>query len=139
MKLLILITTFILTTFLTGCVSMQQLDHKLSLLLDQKKTVAFSALGYPTYTQQFDDITVYIWQIKSQGVVVVPTASTHLATFNDRIYHGYYNENTPIAITYSCQIKIGVDKNHIINHYEYSGDINGCQLYMERLNRYFSH
>lgn len=129
----------IVTLSLASCVSMQQLDDSLNLLLDQKKTVAFAALGYPSSTQQFDDITVYIWQINSQGIIIIPTTTTSFATINSQIYHGYSFENTPIPVTYSCQIKMGVDKNNIINHYEYSGDINGCQLYIERLHRYFSH
>lgn len=123
---------------LTSCVSMQQLDDSLNLLLYQKKSVAFAALGYPSSTQQFDDITVYVWQINSQGIIIVPTTSTRYATINSQIYHGYSYENTPVPVTYSCQIKIGVDKNNIISHYEYSGDINGCQLYIERLHHYFS-
>lgn len=132
MKKVILVGILIV---LGGCSATQNMDKGLRALSGKKVDTAFRVLGYPENKQEFNGVTVYIWNNSLNTVRVYTEPRMVYGTVGKEEIRTIVNENQYVPVTLSCRIQIAVDKNGYIKDYSYDDD-GGCLSYSRRLEKY---
>ena len=132
MKKVILVGILIV---LGGCSATQNMDKGLRALSGKKIDTAFRILGYPENKQEFNGVTVYIWNNSLNTVRVYTEPRMVYGTVGKEEIRTIVNENQYVPVTLSCRIQIAVDKNGYIKDYSYDDD-GGCLSYSRRLEKY---
>ena len=121
----------------SSCVS-THMDKGLAALHGKKIETAFSVLGYPDSKQEFGDDTLYVWSNSRSGGMFLPTSSTSYGYVGSTPVYGTTTYNQFVPVSYFCTIKLVTDSTDCIKHWEWSGNMGGCQGYAERLRRYYT-
>ncbi|KQJ38160.1 hypothetical protein AM270_21095 [Escherichia coli] len=111
------------------------MDKGLRALSGKKIDTAFRVLGYPENKQEFNGVTVYIWNNSLNTVRVYTEPRMVYGTVGKEEIRTIVNENQYVPVTLSCRIQIAVDKNGYIKDYSYDDD-GGCLSYSRRLEKY---
>jgi len=136
MKKLKVITLLIFAAALGGCATFGQMESGLNALMGKNEREAFNVLGYPSGKQQFGNDTVYIWSVSSSGVLFLPQTSTTYGTVGTTPVYGTTTYNQVVPVNYNCLIKLVSNSEGTLIHWEYNGNIGGCESYINRLNSY---
>lgn len=124
---------------LAGCATWGQMNDGLNGLLGQPINVAISKIGYPATEQTIAGSKLYRWGVSRQSIDYMPTTTTTNG------YIGVGSGLTPysattmggtfIPVNYTCQITLAVDAREIITHYEYNGNLGGCEPFIKALKK----
>ena len=131
------VIAFVLIACLSGCATFGQMEKGLNALQGENIQTAFNVLGYPTGKQVFGNDTVYFWQVNQSSSLILPQSSTTYGTIGTVPVYGTTTSSQVVPIHYNCLIKIVTDQYDIIRRWEYSGNIAGCEAYINRLNQYY--
>ena len=120
---------------LLGCATFQDMESGLNHMMNRPIETAFQVLGYPSSKQDFGSATVYYWHYSSSGTLIVPQSSHTYGNVGSTSFYSQTTYNQAVPVNYSCQIKISTNQG-IMNSWEYSGNLDGCRGYIERLKSY---
>lgn len=126
------------TLLLSGCAGMEQLDSGLNAFKGRTSGEIFQVLGYPDRQQTFDNITVYTWHRTVSGVSMYSVPQTVYGRTDKKRFSATVTETQYVPVNYSCRIQIGAGHTGIIKNYSWDGDMNGCDIYIRRLNAWRS-
>ncbi|MBR3674101.1 MAG: hypothetical protein IKN65_07525 [Clostridia bacterium] len=122
---------------LYGCATFADLNSGLSRLNGSTKEEVFNTLGYPDAKLEIDSDTVaYVWNNRQTGSFMVPQTTNTTGTVgmfpNSVPFSAQTTTYIPQNYNYNCTIKY-IFKNNRATNYEYSGNIDGCLVYINRL------
>ncbi len=103
----------------TGCgrTPFPVLETELGSLKDKPAKEAFDRLGDPNGNQEIAGEKVYVW-----------------SSANDKSLAG----STANAVDFDCTVRIFVDKQEKISHYDFKGNVGGCALYAHLLDNSYN-
>ncbi len=124
---------------LVGCATWGQMNEGLQGLLGQPIEVAINKIGYPTSEQTLAGRKLYRWGSSSQQMAYLPTTTTTTGSFGAGSGFAPYSATTTggtfVPVNYNCQITLAVDAKETIIHYEYNGNLGGCERYINALKK----
>lgn len=121
---------------LAGCTTFGQLNESLDAMMGRDLREAIAALGYPSGQLQLLGDTVYVWSTSSSGAMVLPTSSTTSGTVGTKSFYGTTTGSQVIPYNYACTIKLAVGPDSRLKHWEYDGNMGGCERVIKRLTAY---
>lgn len=119
-----------------GCATFGQLEEGLNALVGRKDSEAFAALGYPNSKQEYGSDVVYVWGRSVGGVMFTPQTTNFNGTVGMSPVYGTATTNQMVPVSYNCTIKLAVGEDRVIKHWEFDGNLGGCEGYIRRLNDY---
>lgn len=120
-----------------GCMSFEYMNQGLHPLVGKNVKTAFEVLGYPDGKQQFGDETVYVWSTNKSSAVLMPQTASTTGMVGLTPVYGTTTYNQAVPINYDCTIKVITGQDNIVKSCEWSGNTFGCDLYRERLTKFY--
>jgi len=128
--------SLLLTLNISGCATFSQMEAGLDTLMGKNEKEAFSVLGYPSGKQIYGEDTVYIWEVSNTGTLLLPQTSTTYGNIGTIPVYGTTTYNQVVPINNRCVIKIAADTDGTLKHWEYQGNMGGCNSFIKRLDSY---
>jgi len=118
-----------------GCMSMswEPMDEGLAALQGRHLDAAIDVLGLPSNERQIAGRKLFVWSTTSTGLLFNPATSTTSGNFGTVPYSQITNFSSFTPVGYECEISLQVDEQNVIQRFQYSGNLGGCRVYMERL------
>ena len=121
---------------LVGCVSFEQLNNGLTNLEGASQDELFRVLGYPDSQQIIDSDTIlYVWRTNFIGSYSMPTVHNTTGYIGMTPFSMQTTSSETKNVNYQCIIKYAV-QNGRAYRFDYSGNLGGCEQYINRLKKY---
>lgn len=128
-----LLPALIAGALLAGCATFAHIEAGLTDLMGKPVEDAFARLGYPTMKQEFGDDTVYTWRTDQTGAMVLPQTTSTYGTVGLTPYSGTSYSTQLVPVRHTCEVRVATGPDGIVKHWDYSGNIGGCERFAARL------
>jgi hypothetical protein len=137
MKIVLLILSAVL---LWGCSTstFSNLKTGLDNLVDEDLSTAIDILGYPSSKQEIGSENIYTWSKSSSVSYLLPQTNKTTGTIGTTPISVSTTTNQEVSYNNNCVIKIITNKSDRVITWEYSGNIDGCSVYSNRLAEFSS-
>jgi hypothetical protein len=126
----------LLMVLLSGC-AISTLKEGLPLLVGQTLDDAVDIFGLPDSSMQMGDRTIYVWgssQSFSMPVTTLNTSTTTGSVGSAPAYGTTTSTSTSyVPVNYTCSIKLSVNTENRITHWDFKGNEGGCYSYANKI------
>ena len=113
------------------------MDKGLAALMNKDVETAFLVIGYPDGKNEFGDKTVYYWSVNTSSAMILPQTSTTYGTVGTTPVYGTTTYNQIVPMNCNCLIKLIANEDGKLINWEWSGNLCGCETYINKLGRYY--
>ena len=93
------------------------IETQMASLKDQPVKTLLAKFGEPSSNEQINGEKVYVWSTANDNSIAGAAANT---------------------ISFACTIRVFVDRDENISHYDFKGNVGGCALYAHQLDDTFN-
>ncbi|XDZ49607.2 hypothetical protein AB8806_17495 (plasmid) [Ralstonia syzygii subsp. celebesensis] len=125
---------------IAGCVTWEQFDRGMDVLIGQSVDHAISILGFPSGERTIAGKRYVQWGRSSADFVPIASPSYSTGNFNVGNKVGSYSSTTMnatyIPMSLDCTIVAELDAENRVTRTQYDGNMGGCEPFIIRLNQY---